>query len=334
MKKKILIIRLSSLGDIIQCLPVVDQIQLQDTNCEIHWLVRSDLASCLNLHPFIKKIIAFDKNRGLFNFLKLCWDLRKENYTHVYDAHSNLRSHLATFTLNFRLVRRPFFIRRSKERWKRWLLFNLRINTFPKPYSAMHSYLKPLSAWKMWDTNSSLPLPNFKTLRLENNPIDPIIIAAPSAAWDLKKWPENYWSELIGSMKNKMFILVGGPNDDLCQRIHLQNPQNSKNMAGQLSWEETFKLISKSQLTLSADTGTLHMADYLGVPALAILGPTAFGHPSRNSTSTIEVNINCRPCTKDGNSKCQQKTYKACLVNITPSMVKNKISQSFNKLQI
>ncbi len=327
-----MIVRLSSLGDILQCLPVVDLVKLHHPDCRIHWLTKSDFATSLHPSLNIDKLIVYDKKQGLAKFISLCWQLRNEDYTHIYDAHSNLRSHIACFILTLRWPP-PQFLRRSKERLKRWLLFTWKWNLLPQPYRAAHTFLHPLKSWGL-DFEGQLPSPQVKfspsekVQHLLNSMLKKgdFILAAPSAAWELKRWPASYWSEMIRLLPEQQFVLVGGPNDIMCHEIAEANSQNCIDLSGKLSWSETFEFVNQASLIVSGDTGVLHMADYLDKKVLAIIGPTAFGYPSRSNSQVLEVNLNCRPCTKDGRGRCTNKVRKKCLVDITPDELRKKIS--------
>ena len=145
-KEKILVIRFSSFGDIVQAMSTLGPIKDKFTHCEIHWVARSDMASILTLSPLVSKVWSFDRKSGFKGLLKLASDLKSEGYTHIYDAHSNIRSRI----LSLLIAPFPFsknFIRRKKDRLKRILLFTFRINLFPKPFRGMISYLEPLKKW-------------------------------------------------------------------------------------------------------------------------------------------------------------------------------------------
>jgi len=86
-------------------------------------------------------------------------------------------------------------------------------------------------------------------------------------------------------------------------------------------------LLTKSELIISADTGLLHVADVLGVKGISLMGPTAFGFTTSNFIRTLEIDMPCRPCTKDGRGHCTQPIYQACMVNIAPTIVANEVRQ-------
>ena len=88
---KFLIIRFSSIGDIIQCMGIIGGIRERFADVEIHWITRKDMVGTLSMDGRIDKIWAFDKETGLAGLLKMAADLRKEHFDYIYDAHSNIR---------------------------------------------------------------------------------------------------------------------------------------------------------------------------------------------------------------------------------------------------
>ena len=86
---KFLIIRFSSIGDIIQCMGIIGGIRERFADVEIHWITRKDMVGTLSMDGRIDKIWAFDKETGLAGLLKMAADLRKEHFDYIYDAHSN-----------------------------------------------------------------------------------------------------------------------------------------------------------------------------------------------------------------------------------------------------
>lgn len=119
---KFLIIRFSAFGDVVQTLSVPSAIAQAYPESEVHWITRSDVAPLLEGHPHIQKIWSYNKKTGLKGLIQLCIELRKQKYTHLYDAHNNSRSRIISVfirPLGF-LGLGPKFIRRSIRRWKRF----------------------------------------------------------------------------------------------------------------------------------------------------------------------------------------------------------------------
>ena len=331
--KKILIIRFSSIGDIIQCMSVISGIKDKYPNAEIQWITRRDMASLLRIDSRIDKIWEFERSKGLTGLVKQGLKLRQEKFTHIYDAHNNLRSSilkllLTTFFLRS-LVGCTKVITRSKDRLKRILLFKFRINLFPKPNKSFDSYYTPLTKWGILNGKQKSNyhfLPDvlsfcehiLQPVRAQNRPWITIV---PSAAWSLKRWDTDYWKELVELMPEYNFVILAGHKDHFCKKIAEVDPDRVLNLSGITSLLHSFCIISLSNLVISGDTGFLHAADIFENKAIALIGPTAFGFPSGNSTTTLEVNLPCRPCTKDGSTKCKNSIEKQCLRDISPKLV-------------
>ena len=329
---KVLIIRLSSLGDIVQALECASTIKGTYPQSELHWMVKEEFSSILRCNKEIDHSVEFEKKSGLLGFLRLCFQLRKENYTHVYDAHNNLRSFLASSILRLRFRKRPRYLRRSKQRWKRFLLFQCRKNFFPKPYKATVSFLEPLSSWNLSKEILGNPRVSFeRSPKIEEHKdyIQGAIAIVPSAAWELKRWPLSHWKELIRLLEFYRFSVLGGSQDHFCEALVEMAPERIRNFSGQLSWEESFQVLSLSPLVISGDTGCLHMADYLNRPTIALMGPTAFGYPARPNSQFLEIPLACKPCSKDGNTKCRHPKYKYCLDQIRPELLSQRVRELY-----
>lgn len=325
MNPKILIIRLSSFGDIVQAMSVLAPLRAKYPTAQIDWLVRSDNVSILPCSTQVSKIWSFERKEGLKGLIKLALKLRAEGYTHVYDAHSSLRSRIVGHFLS-----PAHFVRRSKERWKRFLLFKLRVNKFPWPYRGMHSFVGPLAEWGVTKSDSLIDHWQFTPEQIKKcetllSGTSSFVTLVPSAAWPMKRWPEGHWKRLIEALPEVNFVLLGGPGDHFLADIKATGGERVLNLAGALSLAESCYVVTRSQCVVSADTGLLHVADLLGVKAIALVGPTAFGFPSNSQVEILEVDLPCRPCTKDGRGKCIQDVYQKCMVDITPSRVATRV---------
>lgn len=334
-RKRILILRLSSFGDIIHTLPAVDH--LAQNGFDIDYLSKAEFLPALKPEPHLKNVYIFEKKSPLWTELKKVKRLiASQRYDYIYDAHNNLRSTLILFyTFFLRLRLRLFYgqaklIRRGKSRFKRVLLFNFRIDLFKRPFVSAQSYINPLVQPQVLPPNtlaSELLTPvdykqNIDQASDWEPPLKPYICLAPSAAWPLKRWPTSHFQELIDLMPEQNFIILGGPNDDFALKLQ---GANVSNLVGKLSWADTGKAISHASLLISADTGVLHWADYMHVPCLGLLGPTAFGTPFRLSSKVLNLNLPCSPCTKDGRGSCKIAETQKCLKAITPFFVKSEV---------
>ncbi|MBT6325079.1 MAG: glycosyltransferase family 9 protein [Bdellovibrionales bacterium] len=320
-KNKLLIIRFSSIGDIVQAMSVIPTL----SDYEIHWATKTEFSNLVSLSLEVKKVWKISNRKGIIGLISLAIKLRKEEFDIIYDAHSSLRSHILKI-LMFRFNTKV--ILRKKERLKRFLLFKFNKNYLPNPYRGMKSFLAPLKKNKIIPNKRKILCNlNLKSERIDSIiKYDNFIALAPSAAWEMKRWPEEKWIELVDKMPNNKFIVLGGPNDYFCQNLENLFPDRVQNFAGSSSLVESFYLISKSKFIVSGDTGMIHMADLLNKNGVLLLGPTAFGYTTGDSIQIIELDLSCRPCTKDGRGKCYNELYKRCMQDISVEKVLEKIN--------
>ena len=312
---KLLIIRFSSFGDIVQAMSVVDDIARD--GAEIHWATRKDFVSLVSLNVNIKKVWGLDRKEGLRGLYNLGLMLRKQKYDIVYDAHSNLRSCFLRLVLGFF---GPRIIRRSKQRIQRILLFNFGKNTFPQPFKGMLSYRKPLQKTFSMGVRvkpQKWHFPEKSTLGIGSDKI----VLCPGATWEMKRWPLSHWVELVRRLHDFKFIVLGGEGESFCEDLAAVDYSRITNIAGKLTLIQSCQLISQSRLVIAADTGLIHVADILGVSGISLMGPTAFGFPSGESVVVLERDLSCRPCSKDGRGACSQKVWQRCMVEIHPQLV-------------
>ncbi len=333
---KVLIIRFSSFGDVLQTLSVAGR--LHDWNeVEVHWVTREEFRPLIELHPAVSKVWGLSRHHSMRELLQLAWTLRRQGYTHVYDAHNSVRSLVMmilfwTLWLTPWVGWPPYLLRRSIRRWRRFLLFKCRINLFQQPFSGQRDLLEPLVRWKLV-AHPPLPpqlyLPVSHRMELQK----PFIALAPSAAFELKRWPLESWRDLIKKLSDFRFVVLGGKEDHFLMQLSDEFPERVKNLAGQLSLVESCQVVRESQLLIANDTGLLHVGEQLGIPTVALMGPAPFGFPSRPSTRILERNLSCRPCSKHGQGPCKNPEYQKCLRDITPDEVEGVVRAILQSLR-
>ena len=310
MLRKALFLRFSSFGDIVQAGFAAKA--LSEKGYKVDLLTKKEFQEPFSGSGFgFSNVYGLQKGSNLGSLWRLAGFFAAEGYELIYDAHNNQRSLLFKVLLLLQSPKLFFRVKtRSKFRCKRLLLFELNLNLFPKPFKGAYSFLEPLYL--------HCPKPE----NLTKDPLYPkTILLAPSAAWDLKKWPEDYWVELGKSLiKSHKVAFIGGPQDHFIKTIH-EKVEGSENLAGKLNWSETIKTIKASKALVAGDTGVLHIADFFGVPNVALMGPSAFGFPSRDTSKVINKDLYCQPCSKDGRGKCRNKVHQKCLASILPSEV-------------
>lgn len=328
--QKFLIIRFSSFGDITQSLSIPSAIAEKYPSAEIHWITRKDMAPLLRHHPAIHHVWEFDRKEGLKGLWRLLSQMKSVGFTHIYDAHNNLRSRLVSFRLGF--LTGAAFLRRSQKRWKRFLLFRFRKNTYEMPRSGQRDLLESLTAWGI--SKSLPPTPQFfvgpedmqqAKVLLQDYYLKPFVALAPSAAYALKRWPVSHFQELIREMPGMNFVLLGGPEDTFLAEIAAVAPERILNLAGKSSLLVSGAVIQQASVLVSNDTGLLHVGEQLGKPTIALMGPAPFGFPSRPSTRIMELNLPCRPCSKHGQGPCVNPNFHQCLKDISPAEVRDEV---------
>jgi ADP-heptose:LPS heptosyltransferase len=308
--RKVLILRFSSLGDILQCFPAAAALKADYP--EIHWLTREDFAEVVRLNPYVTKTLSFNRTKGLIGLIKLAFQLREQKYDLIYDAHNNLRSHIicAILRWNSKLVRRKKF------RFRRYFLFRWRWNLFGKKILGQETFLEPLGVSQN-DFQLNLPVSKQNYVAL-----------VPGAAWPLKLWPRDHWLDLIHKFPNQKFVIIGGKSDQICFEIESRTKREQvTNLAGQLSLVESIQKIAAAKAVIANDTGLLHAADLLGLPTVALIGPSAFGYPTSKKSHTLEVDLWCKPCSKDGRGRCRNKTHMKCMIDIDSKRVAKKLAE-------
>ena len=322
---KVLIIRFSSIGDLTQALSLPSFIRHHHPNAEIHFVTRLDLQNLVIHHPEVSKLWTVDRKKGMFGLFQLIKELRKENFTHIYDAHNNLRSNLIRC-----FVSAPFKLTKPMMRLKRFLLLNFHINHFEKPFSGQRDLIKPLEKWGM-----SFHLPDPPQLFFKNQNLDlhlnilgglsQYTVLVPSAAYELKRWPLEYWNQLIQLNPNLQFVVLAGEQDYFTEPLG-QN-KNVLNLTGKTDLLQSAAIIQKSSAIVTNDTGLLHFAEQLGKKTIALMGPAPFGFPSRKSTVILERDLKCRPCSKHGQGPCINSVFHECLRSISVQEVSDHLNK-------
>lgn len=335
--KKFLILRFSSFGDVLQSLSIAGKIQQTFPEASVDWITRAEFVSLLAGHPAIQNIYPIERKSAARSLWTLAANLAHKNYDVVYDAHNNLRSHLFIWFFKWHsLWHKPFastiYLRKSQKRWKRFLLFRLRKNMFQMPFSGQRDLLEALQS-----ISCTLDLPPTPQLILDPAAKLPVqlpekfIALAPSSAHQLKRWPVEYWNELIALNPTVSFVFLGGKEDLFIQDLQKSNASHTLNLAGTLTMMESAAVVAKSELLITNDTGPLHLAEQLGHPAFALMGPAPFGFPSRPTTKIFQRDLKCRPCSKHGQAPCTNTNFHQCMRDIQVKEVHDEMNRFLAK---
>lgn len=312
MKVKVLVIRFSSIGDIVLTTPVVRCLKQQlEGDVEIHYLTKKVYGSLLEESPYITQIHTIEKSTNELNDV-----LQKEQFDYIVDLHRNLRSS----RIKRKLDSLSFTF--DKLNWQKWLLVNFKINRMPQIH-IVDRYLNAVKALGITNDGKGLDyfLPKsieqgIQKLGLNFSEYTVIVLGATHAT---KRLPLHQLKSLAQSVSGKL-VLIGGKDDEASgEEIQAIDPERIFNAAGKTSLHESAYIIKNTLQVYTHDTGMMHIAAAFQKKIISIWGNTVpeFGmYPylnevNKDSFTIIEnKNLSCRPCSKIGFDKCPKGHFK------------------------
>ncbi len=300
---KILIIRFSSIGDIVLTTPVIRCIKQQVENAEIHYLTKKQFSILVESNPYIDKIHAFSDN--LNETIK---SLKKEKFDYIFDLHNNLRSSIVKRKL------KSMSVSFKKLNFEKWLLTNLKINRLPDTH-IVDRYMATTQILNIENDHKGLDffIPEKDEIKPEMLPEDfrdgytVIVIGAKHAT---KQLPVDKLHELCSRLLVPI-ILIGGPEDaSTADSIIDQKLSHVYNACGKFNLNQSASIIKHSNLVITHDTGMMHVAAAFHKEILSIWGNTVpeFGmYPYMPGNVHVQFEVKglrCRPCSKIGYKTC------------------------------
>lgn len=326
---KILIIRFSSIGDIVLTTPVIRTLKTQLEDAEIHYVTKIQFKSILEFNPYIDKLFFLEENLST-----LIHQLRQEKYDYIIDLHHNLRTRMIKTALG----RKSYSF--DKINFKKWLKVNLKIDQLP-PIHIVDRYLKTVAPLGVKPDALGLDyfIPEKDEVPIDWLPVTHqknFVAYAIGAQHNTKKLPLPRMIELCDRI-NKPIVLVGGKEDFetgesiriFFERTHSTEYEsglfelNKKtviyNACGKFNLNQSASLVKKSSHVFTHDTGLMHIAAAFKKEVFSIWGNTIpeFGmYPYRTKFTVFEnKKIDCRPCSKIGYHKCPRGHFK-CMNDI------------------
>lgn len=322
MAKKILIIRFSSIGDIVLTTPVIRCLKTQYKDAvEIHYLTKSSFKPLLVSNPHVSVIHTIEEHVS-----EISKELKAENFDLVIDLHHNLRSAIAKKIIG----KKSFSF--EKINIQKWILVNFKIDKLPDTH-IVDRYMKCV-----------------ESLGIKNDGAGLDYFIPPEDEIDLSTLPPKFQNAYVGFVigakhytkmlpvektisickrLNLPVVLLGGKEDaERAEIIAKEMGESVYNACGKYNINESASLVRQADKIITHDTGLMHIASAFNKDIVSIWGNTIpkFGMypylPLGKSTSTIvEVEgLGCRPCTKIGYSKCPKGHFK-CMQNIDESRI-------------
>lgn len=323
---RILIIRLSSLGDVLLTTPVIRAIKKEFPGASIDFLVREEYVDAIKFNPNINVVYALSRSEKSKFLIKV---LNGNRYNFIVDLQNNIRSRLIVSSLN----RTTYSYK--KPTWDKYLLFRFKINRYKEIKSITERYCESIPGLKLDKLGLELHTPQniSSDLPSEKNYLG----LCPGSKHFTKRWPSEYFIELGNELISKGYeILVFGGKDDkeVCELITSQI-NGSINLSNDNDLIKTANEIKNCKLVICNDSGLMHVAAAAGVPVITIFGSSVreFGFSPYGVPNLILENksLSCRPCSHIGRSNCPKKHFK-CMKEITPQLVSENVTQFLSKL--
>lgn len=306
---KILILRFSSIGDIVLTSPVIRCLKQQVAGCEIHFFTKKIFESVVSGNPYIDKLFLLENN--LSALLK---DLKNENYDYVIDLHHNLR----TWRVKSALGKKSYSF--NKLNFEKWLLVNLKINKLP----ALHivdRYFETVI--ELGVKNDLIGLDFFIE---DKNKVAPntfpenfqkgFIAFAIGGQHATKRLPEEKIMNICRKLEQPVILLGGKEDVNTGEKISSYVGRDKVyNACGKYNIQQSASIIKQAHKVITHDTGLMHIAAAFKKDIISVWGNTIpeFGmspYLAGEKSSIIEVkNLNCRPCSKIGFNKCPKKHF-------------------------
>ena len=329
MAKKFLIIRFSSIGDIVLTSPVIRCLRKKYPEDEIHFLTKYAFKNMVAHNPYINKIHTLGDS-----FELMLHELATEGYDYIIDLHHNLRT--LRIKKHLKTVKSFSF---SKLNVEKFILTNFKINTLPKKHIVDRNF-ECIKALDVENDGYGLDyfIPAFEQVKESDLPTSHMhgyIAVVIGAALATKKLPLHKLKELCAAIDHPIILLGGKEDYEDGKAIAKIDEIKIYNACGKFNLNESADLVKKSKLVITHDTGLMHIAAALQKPVISVWGNTVpafgmypyYGKRSNMQYDVVEVNkLWCRPCSKIGYKKCPKGHFK-CMENIAVNDIVNLVKQ-------
>ncbi len=320
--KKILIIRFSSIGDIVLTTPVIRCLKKQLRDTEIHYLTKEKFYPIIKKNPYIDKIHLLKDDLDA-----IISELKAENFDHIIDLHKNIRSLFVKKKLH-----KPSSSF-CKINFYKWLIVNFKINRLPDLH-IVDRYFESVKIFNIINDGEGLDyfIPEDEKINVNDLPKNfrneyiGFVIGGKHAT---KILPEEKVISICKKIKKPVILLGGSEDKKTGENIQKQTGENVYNSCGKFSINQSASLIKKAEKIITNDTGLMHIAAAFKKEIISVWGNTipAFGmypylpEKEKNKSKIIEVKkLKCRPCSKIGFDKCPKKHFD-CMNEIDESEI-------------
>lgn len=332
---KLLIIRFSSIGDIVLTSPVVRCVKEQLPNAQVHYLTKKSFAPVIENSPYIAKCYYLEDSLNVTIEL-----LKNERYDYVIDLHHNIRTQRVKQALKAVSFSFP------KLNFRKWLYVNFKWNVMPDK-SIVERYFEAVSSLGVKNDGQGLDYFIAKDEEVTNKDIPMshwagYIACVIGGSFATKKYPVEKWIEFC-KQSTYPILLLGGPEDkEAGDTIAQVDTVKIYNASGKFSLNESACLIKYSKLVVTNDTGLMHIAAAYNKYIISLWGNTTpslgmfpyynYNNAAKNTSkksNIIEISdLKCRPCSKIGYNKCPKGHFK-CMQLIDNQIIIQNVEKSW-----
>lgn len=319
--KCLLLVRFSSIGDVLLTTPLVRALKARHPDVRLVFVTKRAMAPLVADNPHLSEVVALEPGERVRSLARRLAALEP---TRGLDLHGSLRTRALRL-----LVRCPWH-GYSKRKFARGVLVSTKIDLYGTPVPVAERYFE---AARGLDVRPDGAPPQFflgpaatawarQWLAGHGISDRPRAVLAPGAAHFTKRWPLDRWRATAERLRDRGFSLVtvGGAED---HPLGEALAPFAVNAAGRTSLQQTGALLAAARLVVSGDTGVMHMATGVATPVVALFGPTVrqFGFfPYQARAEVLERPLDCRPCSVMGGARCPMGHHR-CLVAIEPDDV-------------
>ncbi|MCK4910987.1 MAG: lipopolysaccharide heptosyltransferase I [Thermodesulfovibrionales bacterium] len=325
---KCLIVKPSSLGDIIHSLPFLSALRARFPDAEIHWLVASEFSSLLEGHPMIDRVWSINMSQWknpavlpstMVEIYRKTLSLRAERYDLVVDLQGLFRSAMATL-----LSGAPARVGFTEAREGAPHFYNHRVNGGTDIH-AVERYLKVAYALGCNTESIEFPMP-YEDYALPGLPSGQYAVIVPGARWESKVWPAENYGALASLLPVKSVIVGSSADNERAVLVERHSMGKAMDITGKTSLKELSGVIRNSSFMVTNDSGPMHIAAAFGVPVYAIFGPTSPERtgPYGKGHTILSSDEPCAPCFK---KRCDDLK---CMEGVSPSDVLEAIKSNPN----
>lgn len=315
--QRILIVRFSSIGDVVLITPLLRVLRQRFPDAEIDFLTKEAYAPLVAYNPHLSRVVTMSEAKdGLKAALN---ELGREPYDWLVDLHSSLRSRRVKLAVK---ARNRFQV--HKRNFQKWMLVRVKRNRLPEEEHVVDRYFKALEKTGIENDEIGAEIffpedESWEKLKIPARWAEGYNALAIGAAHETKKLPYGYLRELCQIMPRPVVLLGGGEDLDTGHRLSLESGPHVYNACGRFGLLESAQAIWGATQVFTHDTGMMHIAAALQKPIVSFWGNTVpafgffpyYGRKNQNRAQIMEVEgLSCRPCSKLGHAKCPKKHFR------------------------